>query len=314
MMEQSLDLCITLTSPPPDAPLETIAKIELCCDQLGLQYAGDQLADPFTAREKENLRWYLEEYADWPYELFLERGKKVEASLAELGMRLYAAICAGAGAMSVVQAWRLQPGVQRQISIVSDVPRALSLPWELLHDEQGFLTLRTRNPVSLIRRLPQRELGMFPTPFEPPLRILLVTARPDDAGFIDPRCIALELLDEMQKQIEAGAIALEFLRPPTLPALRTRLSDSTRPPIQVLHFDGHGVFSQEKQGQGMLAFEDEHGQLARVEAKDVHRSCNTAVCASPCSLPARVHWETPMMPTAAWLLSLFVAASMPSLP
>ena len=268
-MEQSLDLCITLTPPPPDAPPETIAGIELRCDQLGLRYAGDLLADPFTAREKENIRWYLEEYADWPYELFLERGKKVEASLAELGKRLYAAICASAGAMSVVQPWRLQPGVQRQISIVSDVPRALSLPWELLHDEQGFLVLRTRNPVSLIRRLPQRELGMFPTSFEPPLRILLVTARPDDAGFIDPRSIAHELLDEMQKQIEAGAIALEFLRPPTLSALRARLSESTLPPIQVLHFDGHGVFLQGKQEQGMLAFEDEHGRLDLVKAEDM---------------------------------------------
>src|SRR6266702_1871238 len=127
-------------------------------------------------------------------------------------------------AVSVLQAWRLQPlqpGVQRQVSIASEIPRALSFPWELLHDEQGFLVLRTRNPISLIRRLPQHELGGFQTSFEPPLRILMITARPDDAGFIDPRSTARELLDEVQQQVEAGAIALEFLRPPTLRAPRT---------------------------------------------------------------------------------------------
>src|SRR5216683_7316840 len=230
MNDTVLDLCITLVPPPPDASPETIATIELRCDQLGLNYAGDVLADPLTSRERENVRWYLEEYVEWPYEQFLERGKKIEASLAEVGKRLYHVICTSPGAMGVVQAWRLQPGVQqRQVSIVSDIPRALGLPWELLHDEQGFLVLRTRNPVALIRRLPQQELGAFPTSFEPPLRILLVTARPDDAEFIDPRSIARELLDEVQQQVDKGAIALEFLRLPTLPALRARLSDTSQP-------------------------------------------------------------------------------------
>jgi tetratricopeptide (TPR) repeat protein len=270
MSETALDLCITLLPPPPAAAPETIATIELRCDQLGLSYTGDVLSDPFTTREREDVRWYLEEYVEWPYEQFLARGKKIEAALSDFGKRLYREVCASPGAMSVVQAWRLQPGVQqRQVSIVSDIPRALSLPWELLHDEQGFLVLRTRTPVSLLRRLPQRELGAFPTSFEPPLRILLVTARPDDAAFIDPRSIARELLDEVQPQVDKGAIALEWLRPPTLPALRARLSDASQPPIQVLHFDGHGVFGGGKNGQGMLAFEGEDGRADLIRAEDV---------------------------------------------
>src|SRR5260370_1092881 len=270
MNDTALDLCITLVPPPPGASPETIAMIELRCDQLGLNYAGDVLTDPLTSRERENVRWYLEEYVEWPYEQFLERGKKIEAFLAEFGKRLYQAICASPGAMGVVQAWRLQPAVQqRQISIVSDIPTALTLPSELLHDEQGFLVLRTRTPVSLIRRLPQRELSAFPTSFEPPLRILLVTSRPDDAEFVDPRSIARELLEEVQQQVDKGAIALEFLRPPTLPALRARLSDASQPPIQVLHFDGHGVFGGGKNSQGMLAFENEDGREDLVKAEDV---------------------------------------------
>ena len=119
------------------------------------------------------MRWYLEEYPDWPYEQFLERAKQIEAMLAELGKRLYKNVFGSFGAMGIVQAWRLQPADQRQISIVSDMPGVLSLPWELLHDEQGFLALRTRHPVSIVRRLSQSELAALPTPFEPPLRVLL---------------------------------------------------------------------------------------------------------------------------------------------
>jgi hypothetical protein len=129
---------------------------------------------------------------------------------------------------------------------VSALPKVLSLPWELLHDEQGFLVLRTRQPVVLIRRLPQRQLAAFATPFEPPLRVLLVTARPDNAGFVDPRGIARELLDEVQDHVESGTVAIEFLRPPTVHALRTRLANPNRPPIHLLHFDGHGAFGPEQ--------------------------------------------------------------------
>ncbi len=283
-MDQLLDLSIALTVPPNGSPPEIIASLDVRCDGLGLAHAGDLLTDPLTEKERLLLRWDLEEYWKWPYEGFAQRGRQVEALLADIGRRLYAAAFGSAKVASIVQAWRLQPEVQRQISLLSDIPQALKLPWELLHDEQGFLALRTHNPVSILRRLPQSELAAFSTSFEPPLRILLVTARPEDTGFVDPRGIARELLDEVQEQVLAGTMALEFLRPPTLRALRTRLSDSKRPSIHVLHFDGHGTFGEKleegggfllssKQGieevMGKLAFEDEDGKLELVKGSDL---------------------------------------------
>src|SRR6266852_9789750 len=101
-MDQPLDLCITLTPPPADASPETIAVIELRCDHFGLQHKGDVLLDPLTAEDRKNLRWYLEEYTKWPYEQFLERGKQIEASLPDLGRKLYQAVFGSAGSMSVV--------------------------------------------------------------------------------------------------------------------------------------------------------------------------------------------------------------------
>ncbi len=273
-----LDLSITLTPPPQNAPPEAIASIALNCNTLGLNHTGDLLVDPLTQQEHNNLRWYLEEYWKWPYEGFAQRAREVEALLPELGKRLYDAAFESREADRIIQRWLFQSGVQHQISIISDIPRALSLPWELLHSEQGFLVLRTGEPVSIVRRLPKSELTTLSTSFKPPLRVLLVTARPDDAGFIDPRGIAHELLDEVQGQLEAGAIELEFLRPPTLPALRARLRNS-EPPIHMLHFDGHGTFDEKIEGQdgldlsgggqGKLAFENEEGLLDLVEAEEL---------------------------------------------
>ncbi len=276
-MNQLLDICLTLTPPPAERCAGTIAHVELRCDELGLSQPVNlqPLNDPFTPQERDELVWYLEHYWQWPYEEFARRGQQVEQLLTDVGKRLYAAVFGAPQAQGIVQPWRLQPNARRQLSLIGAVPAALSLPWELLHDEQGFLALRAQQPVSIVRRLPQAELGALLTEFTPPLRVLLVTARPDDAGFVDPRGIARELLDEVQPQIEAGAVALEFLRPPTLTALRERLGQ--QPPIHILHFDGHGTFDdapaptdgQRLQGgaQGKLAFEDDEGKCDLVEAE-----------------------------------------------
>jgi tetratricopeptide (TPR) repeat protein len=277
--EQPLDLSITLTKPLPGSQLGAIATLDIRCDILGVLHTGDQLDDPLKPNERNELQWYLEEYWKWPYEGFAARGRKVEQLLAEIGKRFYRAVFRSADARDIVQAWRLHPSTKRQISIVSDIPQILSLPWELLHDGQGFLVLRTRHPVSIVRRLPLSQLAAFPVSFAPPLRILLVTARPRGTGFVNPRSIARELLDEVQNQIEAGTIELEFLRPPTLSALRHRLGDLKRPSIHIFHFDGHGTFAPDGLpldelrlhggSQGMLAFEDDEGKLELVKAEDV---------------------------------------------
>src|SRR5579859_5492972 len=278
-MSQSLDLldlAITLT-PPGEAQAGAIATIALNCAVLGLNHAGDLLQDPLTQQERADLRWYLEEYWKWPFEGFAQRARGVEDLLPKLGKRLYESVFGSRQADRIVQKWLSTEG-EHQISIISAIPQVLSLPWELLHSEQGYMVMRTQEPVSILRRLPQSESTTTLTPFEPPLRVLLVTARPQEAGFIDPRGIARELLDEVQEQIEAGAIELELLRPPTVAALRKRLRDKKRP-VHVLHFDGHGAFDEQIRGQdehllsgsgqGKLAFENDKGQLDLVEAGDL---------------------------------------------
>jgi len=163
---------------------------------------GNLLRDPLTQQERDDLRWYLEEYWKWPYLEFAERGKQVEVFLPRLGKRLYEAVFRHTEASQIVRAWQHYPAVQHQISIISDLPRVLGLPWELLHDGAGFLAVRASAPIALVRRLHMHERAAESKAFEPPLRILFVIARPRGAGFVDPRRLARELLYEVQEYID----------------------------------------------------------------------------------------------------------------
>ena len=74
------------------APPEVLATITLGCDKLGLSHTGDLLTDLLKPQERDELRWYLEEYWQWPFEGFAQRGKRVEALLPQIGERLYQAV------------------------------------------------------------------------------------------------------------------------------------------------------------------------------------------------------------------------------
>ncbi|KYF82567.1 hypothetical protein BE17_48080 [Sorangium cellulosum] len=272
-----LDLAITVGAPPPGAGPEVLGTIALTCDAIGLSHAADPLVDPLSEGEHKELDWYLEEFWKWPFEGFADRGARIERTLPEIGKRLFRSAFGSADARGVFLQWHREPleeGQRRQISLRTELPAALRLPWELLHDEQGYLVLRTRNPVSIVRRLPQAQLSDRSAKFEPPLRILLVTARPSGTGFIDPRTISRALFDALDPLADTGSVEVEVLRPPTLTALRTRLRDAKRP-VHVLHFDGHGHFEPAVAahggpcmdgGTGTLAFEDEDGGHAPVAA------------------------------------------------
>src|SRR6185295_7033252 len=71
----------------------------------------------------------------------------------------------------------------------------LGLPWELLHDGDGYL-FQGAKPTRVRRRLPNtRTLDV--SVVAAPIRVLLVTARPEDdsCGYIDHRASALLLVE-----------------------------------------------------------------------------------------------------------------------
>ncbi len=240
-----------------------------------------RLTAPSGPIEAEDLRWYLEQYAVWPSAIYHDRIDKLEKKLVTWGRSLYRTVLPTEYTANVLHAWaRIGNRAGRRFSVLVDpTPEAgvseeqerttreaatllLGLPWELLHDGKAFLFQGAR-PTRVRRRLPDTQAFDAP-PAATPIRILLVSARPkDDAcDYIDHRISALPLVGAMEKS--GGRVTIEFLDPPTLPALSEALARAheAQTPYHVVHFDGHGVYDR-RVGLGGLCFEDpqDAGQL-----------------------------------------------------
>ena len=140
--------------------------------------------------------------------------------------------------------------------------RLLALPWELLRKSGGYLF--QRDPAVDIRRvIGPREHRAPLQPSAPPIRVLVVVARPDKAGLIDPRASADALIDAVTPL--GGAVELTFLRPPTVDALAAALRETR---YDVLHFDGHGVYDR-RTGLGYLCFEHRDAEQRRAGAPEL---------------------------------------------
>ncbi len=222
---------------------------------------------PLGPIEADDLRWYLEEYFRWPLGVFKERADRIEASLPTWGQDLFAAALASQTAQEALQAWlHAADKTERRFSVMVDsepiegaskdekananeaASLLLSLPWELLNNGRGFL-FHGKHPVRVRRRLPNRH-QQDAIKSKLPIRVLLVSPRPEDVGYIDHRISALPLVAAIE---ELGAlIELTLLSPPTFPTLEAALK---RQQFDVIHFDGHGVYER-KVGLGALCFED----------------------------------------------------------
>ena len=280
-MEPVLDLCVDITAVSSEDPAHLQAQTSVYCEALNLRHDGEAFSYPLSQSEQNDLHWYLEEYWKWPYAGFAFRGAEVEHLLPELGQRLYQAVFGEGPAREIMQQWRSTTTSDHQVSIITTDPKALSLPWELLHDGQEFLAFQREPPVAVVRRLAAEQPLAARATFKKPLRVLIVTARPTDAPEVDARTIAHEVLNVLQDQIAAGALDLEFLRPPTLERLKERLQDKKRP-VHILHFDGHGEFGTipsllgDVKMAGQILFENADGTSAPIMGKTLTNLLNEA--------------------------------------
>ena len=229
------------------------------------------IAPPIDANE---LRWYLEKYAPWPSHYFRDRARKVEENLVKWGQLLYEAAMPVAYTADVLKAWaRISDDADRRFSVYIDTAleagaaddevktakeaagMLLALPWELLHDGDSYL-FQGAKPVRVRRRLPNTKVLDVPV-VATPIRILLVTARPEDDSYplIDHRTSALPLVEAMESL--PGFVRIHVLSPPTLPALRTELerARNEKKPYHVVHFDGYSEFDPDV-GLAGLCFEN----------------------------------------------------------
>ena len=235
-----------------------------------VQYEGSdveafQFINPLSDKDLSEIRWYLEQYYYWPSDIDRSRARIVEGNLPKWGKALFDALFGkSTDAMRLFGRFDDDHAVGRSLIIDTTEPRILRLLWELLRDEGGYLFAKNP-PMTVLRRMHQTRRTRI-SEVEPPVRILMVTCRPNSADFIDPRSIATPLLDSLDGIPEQ--VVVEFLRPPTLTALDKRLRDTTQPRVHIVHFDGHGVYDRGV-GLGFLLFEDEKHEKHLVDAEQL---------------------------------------------
>lgn len=237
----------------------------------------------------EELSWYLEHYHEWAVGVFRTRAETLEKLLPQWGKALYQATLGKEYCHQVLQAWNQHKDADRRFSVQISAEvmegesleaqerariaasRLQAVPWELLHDDEGYLA-EGKYPIRVRRRLPnykQHEALQLNLP----IRILLVTSRPEQKGvsYIDHRASALPLVNAVENL--GSLVQLTLLSPATVEALEQELQRASRAnePYHVLHFDGHGVYDAHY-GLGALCFEkaEDAKQLEQRRMELVH--------------------------------------------
>jgi len=248
----------------------------------GIDGLAIDFVSPLGPAEAEDLRWYIEDYCGWPWDLFRDRAKAIEAKLPIWGKMLYDAIDAGKNerllsAFIGARGERIDKRITVKVDDRETGPEGkeaaallFGLPWELLHDGESYL-FEGGVKARVRRTLPSDVERPAVKPRER-VRVLLVRARPENEGaaFIDPRSSALpvaQALRDLDEQVQ-----LDLLPDGTLEALRKALSaaEDEGKPYQVVHFNGHGVYDKVR-GLGLLCFEDAEDAANGLDKRRTHK-------------------------------------------
>ena len=174
-----------------------------------------------SAQDREDVRWYLEDYLQYPVAPAPQVAARVQARLAELGADLF---------RQVFEANRDTLGLwgavaehlpETRVEVDAGVGAGSAVPWELLRDPvtDGVLALRAG---AFVRTHPQAPVPVR-VPEQGPggLRVLLVICRPGGREDVPFRSVASHLVRLSRGAREA--FRLDVLRPPTFAELARAL-------------------------------------------------------------------------------------------
>ncbi|MDQ3704646.1 MAG: CHAT domain-containing protein [Chloroflexota bacterium] len=220
-------------------------RVELALDAPGQPRNTATSRFPFelTEQEREDLRWYLEDYLEHPVDPAPKIAKRVEQWIEAKGEELFNKLFQANDDSRFLWASIRQRLPETRIEVSSGVHEAAAIPWELLRDPRikTLLALRSgafvrtySNPV-LPPQLPASTAG--------PIRILLVICRPGKGQDVPFRSVASRIVKSLTEEARAQ-YTLDVLRPPTYEHLRQTLrrARDAGEPYHVVHFDGHGAF------------------------------------------------------------------------
>ena len=270
-------------------------------------------SSPWTEQNQKDLRWYMEDYASgYMTEVDDRRAEQIAAQLKEWGKELFNQVFGTRDAQRLFNAFQDSREVGRVVTLNAEQPKILALPWELLHDPQGNYLFNENPRISIRRKLKRGGRKPFKVNPKHQLHLLFVISRPDDVSFLDPRTEPKAVLNALAVK-GINQVTVEFLRPATFDKLIKRLENTDLPQVDILHFDGHGVFDADgryfeqakqifpegyagtKAGEnsqsnrkniGYLVFEEEDGKKALIDAEKLgdmlHQQAVSLVFLSAC--------------------------------
>jgi len=219
---------------------------------------------PITKKDLEDLRWYIEVYgAQYTGEPDDEEAKRIEAKLITLGEDLFQAVFTKLSAKNLFFKFQ-QQYADSLLTIHTDVPEILTLPWELLREPQNTFLCHQQPRISIRRYCVKNHLPTFTIQAKLKLRLLFIVSRPSDEDFLNPRLDAQAVIDALAEN-DISQVEVEFLRPATLEKLTKRLENKNLPLVDIIHFDGHGAYDETDQ-LGYLLFENPRGKEHLVSA------------------------------------------------
>ncbi len=189
--------------------------------------------------EGERVRWYLEDYAEFPADPAPVIAREAEAQLAQAGAGLFRAVFADVDAMGIWERARDRLG-QVRVEVEADPGEGPGIPWELLRDPGRDAPVALGAGAFVRTHLRAAGHPALPEPSGDRLRVLLVIARPGGRDDVPFRSVASRLVRGGAGRMEG--LDLDVLRPATFARLSQVLEAAYAAgrPYHVVHFDGHG--------------------------------------------------------------------------
>jgi tetratricopeptide (TPR) repeat protein len=196
---------------------------------------------PADAGGGERVRWYLEDYAEFPADPAPVIAAEAEAQLAGQGAELFARVFSDPDAAEIWGRARDRLAEVR-VEVEADPGQGPGLAWELLRDPRRDQAVALGAGAFVRTHLRAAGHPALPEPTGDRLRVLLVIARPGGRADVPFRSVASRLVRGGAEQM--AGLDLDVLRPATFARLSRVLQEANDAgrPYHVVHFDGHGTY------------------------------------------------------------------------
>lgn len=223
-----------------------VYRVELALEGHGLvrQTATATFEFHLDDQHREDLRWYLEDYLQYPHDPAPTVAARIEGDIKDLGVDLFKKTFQSGDDTRDLWATLRQKLDDTRIEVSTSVAEATSIPWELVRDPKTDEALALRADSFVRSHSQQAQPPELPQTDAGPIRILLVICRPSGDNDVPFRSVATQLIKGLGNQAD-NRFQLDVLRPATFERLSRVLHEAKAAgqPYHVVHFDGHGMYA-----------------------------------------------------------------------